>query len=126
MLGLLPSITLLLCPARLPAQGYPDGFPYDAFVANEAVARWIAAYDRIAWITTDSLQQVPDSARAGIGREWFCIRDGSRWHALYGSYDSTAQRYHVGAHYVVEDSTVRTSREPLDTAVIRPNVPAPF
>jgi hypothetical protein len=116
LLGLLASLSFLLLPTPLPAQGYPDGFPYDAFVANEATARWIASYDRVAWVTTDSLRLLPDSARAGIGPEWLCLQDSSRWHAVYGQYDSTAQRYHVGVHYVVQDSMVRLTREPLDTA----------
>lgn len=115
-LRLVALIALLLLAAPVSAQGYPDGFPYDAFVANEAIARWIAAYDRVAWVTTDSLQRLPDSAQAGLGSEWFCFQDGSRWHALYGAYDSTAQRYRVGVHYVFEDSTVRWTHEPVDTA----------
>ena len=38
-LRLVALIALLLLPAPVSAQGYPDGFPYDAFVANEAIAR---------------------------------------------------------------------------------------
>lgn len=115
-LALVASATLLLLPRPSSAQGYPDNFPYDAFVASEAVARWLAAYDRVAWVTTDSLQTLPDSLRTGLGPEWFCLQDGSRWHALYGSYDSTAQRYRLAVHYVVQDSMVRRSVERVDTA----------
>jgi hypothetical protein len=105
-------------PSPLQAQAYPANFPAERFTANEQVARWMAAYERIAWVTSDSLRLLPDSTRRGLGREWFCFQAGGHWRALYGAYDSVAQRYRIAAHYVVVDSSVRLTSEPLDTTEV--------
>jgi hypothetical protein len=65
------------------------------------VARWLVAYDSVAWNTTD-LALVSDKADvARLGREWFCFqgKDGL-WHAVYGRLLN--DKFDQVFHYVVD------------------------
>ncbi|MDP2364963.1 MAG: hypothetical protein Q8M94_14490, partial [Ignavibacteria bacterium] len=42
-------------------------------------------YDRMAWISSDSVLKEPETVLKGLGREWFCYQDQNNiWHAIYG------------------------------------------
>lgn len=102
------------------AQGWPAGFPVDSFEAHAAVARWMAAYDRAAWMSTDAVQALPSSQREGLGAEWFCYQAAGRWHGVYGRYDPASDRYDAVVHLVQGDSGYRRVSEAPDTALARP------
>ena len=115
------ALTLaLVTPARLAAaQDEPDsvgGFPYRAFAVNERIANWILAYDRVAWITSDSVMAAPPALRDGLGGEWFCLEQADTWHAVYGRYSADSQRYRIVFHYQGgATSPFVSSKAPLDT-----------
>src|SRR6185295_2712089 len=80
---------VLAFPASLLARGEdkPPEFAYEAFGANETTARWLVAYDRVAWQSSELAMKEPEEEVKKLGLEWFCFQgaDGS-WHAIYGRY----------------------------------------
>lgn len=102
------------------AQNGPAGFPIDSFEAHSAVARWMAAYDRAAWQSTDVVRTLPDSQRTGLGAEWFCYQEAGRWHGVYGRYDPTSDRYIAGVHVVEGDSAYQRVTQAVDTTIATP------
>lgn len=93
------------------------GFRYVAFGDSERVANWIMRYDRVAWITTDSVLAAPNDVRSRLGGEWFCFEADSAWHAVYGRYSADSDRYRVVLHYVARGrQTFRSMTQLLDTA----------
>src|SRR5215469_16149598 len=63
------------------------GFPIADFDVNAATADWLMAYDRAAWLTSDSVLALPEASRADLGPEWLCVEGKGVWSALYGRYD---------------------------------------
>jgi hypothetical protein len=92
-------------------------FPMAAFTEREKVARWLLAYDRVAWITSDSAAVADPAEQQRLGPEWFCWRQDSLWHAFYGRYSEAEDRYDIVLHYAVErDGAVHRSQAGIDTA----------
>jgi hypothetical protein len=97
------------------------GFPYAVFSDSEAIARWILSYDRVAWVTSDSVLAAPADVRSQLGGEWFCYQEQGRWHAVYGRYSTDSDRYHVVFHYESSSNLqFRTTTLPVDTASLLP------
>ena len=98
------------------------GFPFARFQASEAIANWMLAYDRCAWVTSDSLMaSATEAERRRLGTEWFCYEEGGRWHAVYGRYDDSTDRYDEVAHYrQTEGSRFVRTREPAARAIALP------
>ncbi|HEU4588026.1 MAG TPA: hypothetical protein VFS11_05245, partial [Gemmatimonadales bacterium] len=106
---------LLATAGRLAAQDSPHQLDYEAFNANATVARWMMVYDRVAWVTTDLVVQLPRETQAQLGNEWFAYERDGHWHAVYGRYDPAADRYHAVVHYVRADTGFRRTPEPPDS-----------
>jgi len=75
------------------------GFPIADFDGNAATADWLMAYDRVAWITSDSILAIPEAKRPDLGPEWLCIENDGKWSAMYGRYDSVSDRYTIALQY---------------------------
>ena len=103
-----------LVPPPLAAQDLP--FPIEDFWANDSTARWLIAYDNCAWRSTDKLLERPPAERTGLSPIWMCLNEASGWHALYGRYDETTDRYQVRFHFRVTRDSVTPATTPLDTA----------
>jgi hypothetical protein len=107
------SIALCVVPAvRASSQSTPTpssprarsgrDFPSERFELISRAASYLAAYDRVAWVTTDSLVAlVRQDTTLGrdLGAEWFAYEQDSTWHAVYGRYDRAADRYVQVAHF---------------------------
>ncbi len=97
------------------------GFHNAAFSDSEAIARWILAYDRVAWVTSDSVLAAPVDIRSRLGGEWFCYQEHGLWHAIYGRYSSDRDLYEIVLHYQGSGNLqFRTTAAPLDTGSFRP------
>ncbi len=80
---------------------------YDDFIgnfqrrANDAV--WLLGYDRIAWASSDSVMNEPDSIKARLGTEWFCYQDDNTqvWHIFFGKLDTATLHYQAVIHYTI-------------------------
>lgn len=94
--------------------------------AQSPVARWLTIYDKVAWVTTDSLRTLPKEVHAQLGPEWLCDTMGGVWHAFYGRYDSTTSRYSIAAHYERGETGFFLSTTPIDTARIQAGAAAIF
>lgn len=82
---------------------------------NIELALKMLAYDRVAWVSSDSIQTLSKEELSTYGGQWFCYLDSvGIYHALYGAYDST---YRLTAHYLVDSTTFAVNRtfEPFDT-----------
>ena len=99
-----------------PLHGQDVPFPIEQFQGNDTTARWLLAYDRCAWRSSDELVKQPREALDGLGPVWMCLEEDGTWHALYGRFDEAAERYTVRFHYQVARSSVSLSSAPLDSA----------
>ena len=71
-------------------------------------ARWLVAYDTVAWKTSDLVMAGDKAELARLGREWFCFQDSkSVWHAVYGKLEK--DKFDQVFHYVV-DATGKITR----------------
>ena len=114
------SAIALLCltvAGPLHSQGVP--FPVENFEANLATARWIVAYDRCAWRSTDELLKEPRENLQGLSPVWMCLEQGGDWDAVYGQWDEGADQYRIAFHYRVARDTVVLTSAPLDTARLK-------
>jgi hypothetical protein len=59
-------------------------------VRNMETARWMMAYDRVAWATTDLLLKESKETQQKISPVWFCLERDAAWYAFYGDYRSNA------------------------------------
>jgi hypothetical protein len=121
----LPRIVLLAsvlaaCPDALLARGkggVPD-FDVSAFSANEDTARWLLAYDFVAWKASDLVMEEPADVVGQLGSEWFCFHDAEgSWHALFGRYDPAANSYRQVFHYVRRDDSVIRTEDVVDESL---------
>jgi hypothetical protein len=103
-----------------PAKG--SDFPAAEFDSTDKTAFYFAQYDSFAWAATDKVTAQADSIGKGLldrlGEEWFCFKSGSTWHAVFGRFDDTTDKYDAVLHYVSTESgaIVRTT-EPVDAAL---------
>lgn len=107
------GLLVMVLPAFVPAHGKdkPLEFPYETFLANEKIARWLLVYDGVAWQSSDLAMQEPEEQIKKRGREWFCFQDAEgSWHAIYGRYEPDTKKYETIFHYVRRGSAafVRT------------------
>lgn len=64
---------------------------------NLETARWMLAYDHVAWVTSDLLVKEGKETLRKVGPVWFCAVVDGRWHAFYGSEHD--RRFEVVACY---------------------------
>ncbi len=64
------------------------------------LSNMLLIYDRVAWISTDSLMTEPMEVLSKIGAEWFCYQKGKTWYAVYGKYENN--RYNPVLHYFLD------------------------
>jgi hypothetical protein len=55
-----------------------------ALERNLQTARWMMAYDRVAWITSELLPKEPKELLAKVSPIWFCLQRDGVWYAFYG------------------------------------------
>ncbi|RTQ44938.1 hypothetical protein EJV47_26575 [Hymenobacter gummosus] len=114
---------LLLFSSTLVAGQQSKGPNFDIKDFNEKfeVAQWLTAYDRVAWVTTDSVMLPKnESRRQQLGGQWFCYQDAQNgWHALYGKYEKG--RFEPAFHYVINQagSALESANRP-DSALVNP------
>lgn len=90
-----------------------------AFQARRETVAWLLQYDRVAWVTSDSVMAEPEDVKKSLGSEWFCYRIANDWHAFYGAFDATADLYHIALHYTVDSAGhVASSTADVDTTRI--------
>jgi hypothetical protein len=83
-------------------------FDVEDFNAKFETAQWLAAYDEVAWKTSDVVVTEDKAELAKLGREWFCFQDDKKiWHAVYGKFEKG--KYTTVFHYVV-DSTGKIAK----------------
>jgi hypothetical protein len=95
-------------------------FPASQFDSTDKTAHYFWQYDSFAWHASD---QVAAEANAigkdvleRLGSEWFCFKTGSTWHAVFGRFHDSTDRYDAVLHYVStpSGSIVRTT-DPVDS-----------
>lgn len=100
-----------LCSKNSLAQQQSERTVVDAFVKRFNLKMdtvyWLCEYDDIAWWTSDSVLATPKEEQSRLGGEWFCIKKGDTWHALYGKYENN--KFHMVYHYEV-DTTNKVKR----------------
>ncbi|MBG8554307.1 hypothetical protein [Hymenobacter guriensis] len=89
-----------------------------AFNEKFEQVRWLCEYDRVAWVTSDSVMKEDKTEMARLGSEWFCFQaQDSLWHAVYGKY--AAGRFDQVFHYIVgHDGLVKRVKSQVDTALV--------
>jgi hypothetical protein len=65
---------------------------------------WLCQYDDIAWWTSDSVYASSKVEQSKLGSEWFCFKQGSLWHALYGKYVNN--QFQMVFHYEVDSNQI--------------------
>jgi hypothetical protein len=94
--------------------------PFDLtqFNARYQTALYLFRYDMAAWVSTDSVMKEPESVKATLGQEWFCVEIQNEWHALYGRYDTTSHSYIQILHYIIskDGQAIKTSQI-LDSSI---------
>lgn len=101
----------------------PKGFNMQKFIERSAVADWLCVYDKVAWVTSDSVMAEDPKNLQQLGPEWFCyIDENGQWHAFYGNMDEKRINYNVVFHYVIDtiDYTVKRSKEEIDSSIVNP------
>ena len=98
-------------------------FPAARFEPVAQTAAYLAIYDRVAWITTDSLFALlrqDSTLTRQLGAEWFAYERDSVWHAVYGRFDPVADRYIQVAHFAARPGQpFRRQSEPADSLLAR-------
>ena len=98
-------------------------FPAERFDSVSRTAAYLAAYDRVAWVTSDSvmaLMRRDSTVQRNLGAEWFAYLQDSTWHAVYGRYDRTADRYVQVAHFAAGPrERFRQQAAPFDSLLAR-------
>jgi len=114
------AVVILGCvdPAMARGKTRVPAFDVSGFSANEATARWLLAYDFVAWKATDVLLEEPDELLKQLGREWFCFKDSDGlWHAVFGQFDPDTKSYRPMVHYVRHDDSVVRTDDAVDAAL---------
>lgn len=122
----LPAVILYSLCAAVPgaaiAQGLP--FPVDTFSSRELTAERLLAYDACGWKSSDELVKRPQAELAALGPLWLCFQDAGAWHAVYGLWTDSAQRFDVRVHYRIDSGGVQMVTTPMDTASVSRRVRA--
>lgn len=116
---LLPIVYCLMAFCQAHAQ---LSFDVAAFTQKQNVVEWLLIYDRVAWVTSDSVMAEDPAELEQLGGEWFCFQDAdNRWHAVYGK--DVDGHFQSVFHYLVDgdgDGDVRRLKEPLDSGLVNP------
>lgn len=92
-------------------------FDVKSFNEKSEVAQWLCLYDRIAWITSDSVLASTKEEKDKLGHEWFCYQDNDGWHAVYGGYKNG--RFNLVFHYTVDTTwKVKRINAAIDTTLV--------
>lgn len=111
MLPLLALVVLL--------QDTTDAHPeFALFTQRDSLAVVLLRYDACAWRTSDVLLAQDSASMPRLGPEWLCYARAGAWNAVYGRFDPQRDRYDVVLHYVMHDTVITHSTEPLDTAAV--------
>jgi hypothetical protein len=94
------------------------GFDVADFNKKFETAQWLAAYDEVAWKTSDVAMAEDRAEVAKLGEEWFCLQDARKgWHAFYGKLDS--DKYNVVFHYAFDSAgKIARSSEKFDQTLL--------
>ncbi|HTK38253.1 MAG TPA: hypothetical protein VL325_07160 [Pyrinomonadaceae bacterium] len=96
-------VALITVSVSLAQKSTPDKPKFDVADFNQKfeTARWLAAYDEVAWKTTDVVMTEDKTSLAKIGPEWFCFQDSKgTWHAIYGRFENGT--YDLLFHYLMD------------------------
>ena len=94
---------LVFLPIVVLGQTSGPSFDISDFNKRFEVAKWLVAYDTVAWKTTDLLMTGDKSELARLGKEWFCFQDSkNRWHAVYGKLDQN--KFDQVFHYLIDET----------------------
>jgi hypothetical protein len=112
--GLWLSVFVLAGALSIFAQQPKLEFDVADFNQKFEVARWLVAYDTIAWRTTDVMLAGDKSEIARLGREWFCFQDkNGMWHAVFGKLEQN--KFDQIFHYTVDaGGKITRTTEKLD------------
>ncbi len=121
---LLPIVLSLACGSLAVAQPRPRSgaeFPAAEFNERDRVAFYLWQYDSFAWASSDKLNAEAQSLGPDItnrlGEEWFCYKRDSTWHAVYGKFDETADRYDAVLHYASVGHQIVRSQSPVEAGL---------
>jgi hypothetical protein len=92
---------------------YPD---IADFNRKFELAKWLYAYDMVAWQTSDSVMKQDKSELARLGSEWFCFQQNDTWHAVYGKYQE--QHFDLVFHFVMENDRAQRTLAAVDTSLL--------
>ncbi len=101
----------------------PENFNMKTFYEYNEIASWLCFYDKVAWVTSDSVMTESPEDMEKLGPEWFCYQDEKgQWHAFYGAYDIEKDNYNIVFQYKIDtlNYTVSRSKEEMDTSKINP------
>lgn len=105
-----------------PVSAQTGSFPYAEFVQqfeqHDSIARALLRYDACGWRASDVVLRLDSTTLKRMGPEWLCYSDGGRWHAVFGRFDSTTDRYQIVMHYVLRDTVPTPTLESLDTTAV--------
>jgi len=116
-------VTILFCALTVLSFGQKNenkepNFDIADFSEKYKVAVWLFNYDRVAWITTDSVKIQDKKELERLGDEWFCYKDqGNTWHAVYGKYVNRA--YDLIFHFTADENfKVKRINDAVDTLIL--------
>ena len=97
-------------------------FPAAQFDSTDKTAYYFWQYDSFAWNATDKVtaeaEAIGKDVLDRLGSEWFCFKTGSTWHAVFGRFHDSTDKYDAALHYVSTPSgTIVRTTEPVDTAL---------
>jgi hypothetical protein len=116
--GVWLSLFVLVGVCSAVAQKTAPEFDVADFNQKFEVARWLVAYDTVAWKTTDVMLESDKNEVARLGKEWFCFQDKSgSWHAVFGKLENN--KFDQVFHYLIDNGgkIVRT-KDQLDEAFL--------
>jgi hypothetical protein len=120
LLGLAPA-SAFSADAKAAVQPIPAPPSEDQIQAeiarNMETARWMMAYDRVAWATTDLLLKESKETQQKISPVWFCMEKDKAWYAFYGDFRSNVFEVAVCYQEVSKDKFEKVNAPELaDTA----------
>lgn len=97
----LPLI-LYLQSAAQEAKSEQASFVMDFYKRMDTVY-WLCDYDKVAWVTSDSVYAHSQEELKDLSNLWFCINEKDGWHAFYGKI--TARNFLPVFHYFIDSVT---------------------
>ena len=115
------ALTALSFTPALHAQARPKSgaeFPAAQFDSLDRIAFYLWQYDSFAWHSSDKLaaeaESLGKSVTDRLGAEWFCYKQDSVWHAVYGRFDNKTDTYDAVVHYMSSGNQIVRTDAPVD------------